>query len=153
VTKEVPRMVIIWRTLGQCKTNAEIVVLIKTGKDCCTGICVNKTVHTPAGLPIHNAPTATHARKNIKPRHDCNHCLTTMRQLRDLSEACKSATMCIEIRRSQKHNEQMAECTVFTVQGNPIEQVNELGRMITETDDDWCAVNRNLKHTQQRGQE
>jgi Reverse transcriptase (RNA-dependent DNA polymerase) len=101
---------------------------------------------------MHNSDTIVIREEGLLPR--CSNCGIFQKDVgpqHKQSEACKSATRCIEIRRSQKENEQMAESTVFTVKGNPIERVSEfkyLGRMITETDDDWCAVNRNLKHAQ-----
>jgi hypothetical protein len=98
---------------------------------------------------MHNSDTIVIMEEGPLPR--CSNCGIFQKKVgpqHKQSEACKRATMCIEIRRSQKENEQMAESTVFTVKGNPIERVSKfkyLGRMITETDDDWCVVNRNLK--------
>jgi exonuclease III len=115
------------------------------------------TTHLPQRMRLHfknmhNSDTIVIREEGPLPR--CSNCGIFQKDVglqHKQSEACKSATMCIEIRRSQKENEQMAESTVFTVKGNPIERVSEfkyLGRMITETDDDWCAVNRNLKRAQ-----
>ena len=54
----------------------------------------------------------------------------------------------MELQQTCHQNQQLANDTVFTLFGEPIEQVREfkyLGRLVTDTDDDTNAVFYNLE--------
>jgi hypothetical protein len=99
---------------------------------------------------MHNHDTITVSEEGPQPH--CPKCEVFQKEVgqrHQQSEACKQSAMCIEIRGNQEANRENTRNTTFTVKGEPIEQVTEfkyLGRMVTETDDDWCAIN--LKRAQ-----
>jgi hypothetical protein len=98
---------------------------------------------------MHNKDTIIIQEEGHLPR--CTECGLFQRSVGAKHQAtadCKHWAKIHKDRDDEKvHKKTVAE-TVFTVNGNPIKNVPEfkyLGRMVEKGDDDWPAVNRNLK--------
>jgi hypothetical protein len=69
-----------------------------------------------------------------------------------MSEDCKKATRFRQARLDEKRQQAAREFT-FTVAETPIERVKEfkyLGRVLDESDDDWPALQSNLKKAREK---
>jgi hypothetical protein len=126
---------------------------------------------TPCPVPEchYVTSTRTEMRRHFRARHpddtiviaeegklpQCENCGLFQKivdQKHKMSEDCKKATRSRQARLDEKRQQAAREFT-FTVAGTPIERVKEfkyLGRVLDESDDDWPALQSNLKKAREK---
>jgi hypothetical protein len=130
---------------------------------------LRQTVPCPVPDCPYATSTRTEMRRHFRGRHpdnciiiteegklpQCENCGLFQRNV-DLkhqrSEDCKRATKSRKARSDEKRHQLEREIT-FTVLGTPIERVKEfkyLGRILDEGDDDWLALQSNLKKAREK---
>ena len=89
---------------------------------------------------------------NLPQCENCGLFQKIVDQKHKMSEDCKKATRSRQARLDEKRQQSAREFT-FTVSGTPIERVKEfkyLGRILDESDDDWPALQSNLKKAREK---
>jgi hypothetical protein len=125
---------------------------------------LKQEVSCPVPECLYSTNTRTEMRRHFRARHpddsiiiteegklpQCENCGLFQKivdQKHKMSGECKRATKARKARLDGKRHQSEREIT-FTVLGTPIERVKEfkyLGRILDESDDDWPALQSNLK--------
>ncbi len=69
------------------------------------------------------------------------------------TKMCKEATARLKLQEKAKEHARMKDEIVFTINGKPIEMVDEfkyLGKVVTEDDDDEVAVKKNIVRAREK---